>query len=80
MENCSEVLFKKTKQRPNMDPFLGIYSKKTKTLNPEKYVYPPMFTAALLTKPKTWKQPKCASVDGVEWVMGVKRYKLPVIK
>ena len=26
----------------------------------------PVFTEALLTVPKTWKQPKCASTD--EWI------------
>ena len=44
-------------------PLLGIY--------PEKTIIPkdtctPMFTAALFTIAKTWKQPKCPSTD--EWI------------
>ena len=32
----------------------------------EKIYVPPMFTAALFTVAKIWKQPKCLSVD--EWI------------
>ena len=39
-------------------PFLGIYLKKTKTLT-GKDTCTPVFTAALSTIAKTWKQPKC---------------------
>ena len=39
-------------------PFLGIYSEKTK-----KDTCTPMFTAALLTMVKIWKQAKCPSTD-----------------
>ena len=46
-------------------PFLGIYPKKTKTLT-RKDICTPMFTAALLTIAKIWKQPKCSSMD--EWI------------
>ena len=47
-------------------PLLGsIYLEKMKTLI-QKDTCTPMFTAALFTKAKTWKQPKCPSTD--EWV------------
>ena len=41
-------------------PLLGIHPKKTKTLI-RKDTCIPMFTAALLTIAKIWKQPKCPS-------------------
>ena len=46
-------------------PFLGIYPKKMKTLS-QKDNCTPMFIATLFTPVKTWKQPKCPSVD--EWI------------
>ena len=46
-------------------PLLGIYLKKKKTLI-WKDTCTPMFTAALLTIAKTWKQPKCPSTE--EWI------------
>jgi len=46
-------------------PLLGIYPKKIKTLI-QKDVCTPLFTAALFTIAKTWKQPKCPSMD--EWI------------
>ena len=46
-------------------PLLGIYLKKMKTLI-QKDTCTPMFTAALFTIAKTWKQPKCPSTD--EWI------------
>ena len=42
---------------------LGIYLEKTLI---RKYTYTPMFTAALFTTAKTWKQPTCPSTD--EWI------------
>ena len=47
-------------------PLLGIY--------PEKTIIPkdtctPMFIAALFTKARTWKQPKCPSTE--EWIKKV---------
>ena len=39
-------------------PLLGIYPKKMKTLS-RKDICIPMFTAALFTIAKIWKQPKC---------------------
>ena len=46
-------------------PFLRIYLGKTKTLI-QKDTCTPMFTAALFTVGKTWKQPKCSATD--EWI------------
>ena len=46
-------------------PLLGIYLKKTKTLI-WKDIFTPVFTAALFTVDKIWKQPKCPSKD--EWL------------
>ena len=46
-------------------PLLGIYSPKMKTLI-QKDICPPLFTAALFTIAKIWKQPKCPLID--EWI------------
>ena len=48
-------------------PYLGtlVYPKEPKTLI-QKNITTPMFIAALFTIAKTWKQPKCPSVD--EWI------------
>ena len=46
-------------------PLPGIYLKEPKTLI-QKNISNPMFTAALFTIAKIWKQPKCPSVD--EWI------------
>ena len=43
-------------------PFSGIYPKETKI---EKHICPPMFTAALFTIARKWKQHICPSTD--EW-------------
>ena len=43
-------------------PLLGIYLKEPKTLF-QKNISTPMFTAALFTIAKKWKQPKCPSID-----------------
>ena len=40
-----------------MFPLLGIYPEKTII---QKDTYPPMFTIALFTIARTWKQPKCS--------------------
>ena len=47
------------------NPLLGICPMKLKTLI-QKNISTPMFTAALFTIAKIWKQPKCPSVD--EWI------------
>ena len=39
-------------------PLVGIKPEKTKTVS-QKYTCTPMFTVALFTLAKTWKQPKC---------------------
>ena len=44
-------------------PLLGIYPDKTFL---EKDTGTHMFTAALVTRAKTWKQPKCPLTD--EWI------------
>ena len=44
-------------------PLLGIYLDKTII---QKDTCTPMFVAALFTIAKTWKQPKCPSID--EWI------------
>ena len=46
-------------------PLLGMYFKNSKTAT-RKSICTPMFIAALFTKAKIWKQPKCPSVD--EWL------------
>ena len=43
-------------------PFRGIYPEETKF---EKDTCIPLFIAALFTKARTWKQPRCPSTD--EW-------------
>nr|KAF6397225.1 hypothetical protein HJG63_009867 [Rousettus aegyptiacus] len=60
MENSLEVV-QKIKNGPTFDPaiaLLGIYPKKSKTII-RKDLCAPMFTAALFTIAKIWKQPKC---------------------
>ena len=44
-------------------PFLGIYPEKT---NIEKDTCIPLFTVALFTIARTWKQPRCPSTD--KWI------------
>ena len=44
-------------------PLLGIYPEETKI---EKNTCIPLFIAALLTIARTWKQPRCPSID--EWI------------
>ena len=57
---------KKLGIKPQYDPaipLLGIHPEETKI---EKDTSIPLFTAALFTKARTWKQPKCPSAD--EWI------------
>ena len=44
-------------------PFLGIYPEEIKT---EKDTHTPVFTAALFTIARTWKQPRCPLTN--EWI------------
>ena len=46
-------------------PLLGIYSKDLKT-HIRKDICTPMFIAALFTVARTWKQPKCPTID--DWL------------
>ena len=65
MENSMEVP-QKTKYRTTIrprNPTLGHISRPTFL---EKDTCIPMFTAALFTIAKTWKQPKCPSTE--EWI------------
>ena len=57
---------KKLGIKPQYDPampLLGIYPEETKI---EKHACIPLFTAALFTTARTWKQPGCPSTD--EWI------------
>ena len=59
-------LLKKLGIKPLYDPaipLLGIYHEEIKI---EKDTCTPMFTAALFTIARTWKQPRCPSTD--EWI------------
>ena len=58
--------FKKLGIKPQYDPvipLIGIHPEETKI---EKDTHTPMFTAALFTVARTWKQPRCPSID--EWI------------
>ena len=44
-------------------PLLGVHPKETRI---QRDKYTPMFTAALFTIGRTWKQPRCPSTD--EWI------------
>ena len=57
---------KKLGTKPPYDPaipLVGIYPEETKI---EKDTCIPVFTAALFTRARTWKQPRCPSTD--EWM------------
>ena len=59
-------LLKKLGIKPPYDPAIplpGIYAEEIKT---EKDTWTPIFTAALFTIARTWKQPRCPSTD--EWI------------
>ena len=59
---------KKLKIEPPYDlaiPIPGIYPEKMKTII-QKDTWTPMYTAALFTIARTWKQPKCPSTE--EWI------------
>ena len=46
-------------------PLLGMYLKEPKTVIQEN-ISTPVFTVALFTTAKIWKQPKCPSIN--EWI------------
>ena len=63
MEDGLEILLKKLEIRPPYDPAiqpLGMYPDETKI---EKDICTPIFTVALFTITRTWKQPKCPLTD-----------------
>ena len=65
MEDDMEIL-KKLGIKPPYDPvipLLEIHPEETKT---EKDTCIPLFTAALFTIPRRWKQPRCPLTD--EWI------------
>ena len=63
MENRMEVPQKTKYHMSQQSQLLGIYPHKTFL---EKDTCTHTFTAALVTKAKTWKQPKCPSTE--EWI------------
>ena len=67
LESIIHISFlKKLRTKPSYDPtipLLGRYLEKTKT---EKDTCTPVFTAALFTIARTWKQFRCPSTD--EWI------------
>ena len=69
---------KKLRIKPPYDPAippLGIYPEETKI---EKDTCIPLFTAALSTIARTWKQPRCPSTD--EWKVVVGLPWCPAVK
>ena len=65
MEDVMEIL-KKLGIKPPYDPaipLLGIYPEETKI---KRGICIPLFTEALFTTGRTWKQPRCPSTD--EWI------------
>ena len=64
-EQCGDS-FKKLEIELSYDPaipLLGIHTEETRI---ERDTCTPMFTAALFTIARTWKQPRCPSAD--EWI------------
>ena len=65
MEDSMEIP-QKTRNKTTIDPaipLLGIYPEETKI---EKDTCIPLFIAALFTKARIWKQPRCPSTD--DWI------------
>ena len=66
MEDNMGISFKKLGFKSAYDPaipLLDMYPEETKT---EKDTCSPVFTAALFTIARTWKQPRCPQTD--EWI------------
>ena len=66
MEDNMGISFKKLGFKSAYDPaipLLDMYSEETKI---EKDTCTPVFTAALFTIARTWKQPRCPLTD--EWI------------
>ena len=70
MGNSKEFSLKTKIQLPDDPaiPLLGIYPENMKTLIRED-TCTPMFIATLLTRVKTWKQPKCPSKE--DWFKNI---------
>ena len=69
MENSTAIPQKNFKVEHPDDPaisLLSIYPKKMKTLIQKDICTTPIFTVALCTTAKIWKQPKCPSTD--KWI------------
>ena len=66
MEDGMETAYKARNKTPPYDPaipLIGIYPEEIKT---EKDTCTSMFTAAIFTIARTWKQPRCPLID--EWI------------
>ena len=65
MKDGMEIPYKTRNKTPSDQaiPLLGIYPEETKI---EKHTCIPLFTAALFTIARTWKQPRCSLTD--EWI------------
>ena len=68
MENSMEIPQEKKKKKLGINlpydpavPLLGIYTEKATVLTDTCI---PMFVTALFTIARTWKQPRCPSIDG----------------
>ena len=78
MENSMEIALK-TKIELPYDPailLLGIYLERMKTLT-LKDACIPVFTAALFTAAKMWKQPNCPSADN--WIKKMSPMSLQIL-
>ena len=65
---------KKLRTKPPYDPGIPLlYPEKTKI---EKYPCTPVFTAALFTIARTWKQPRCSTNEWIKklWYIYTKEY------
>ena len=54
------------------DPAIPLLSIQTEETRIERDTFTPMFTAALFTTARTWKQPRCPSAD--EWIKSCGTY------
>ena len=59
-------LLKKLGIKPPYDPTIPLLSIYPEEVKIEKYTCIPLFTTALFTTARTWKQPRCPSTD--EWI------------
>ena len=66
MENSMEILQKTRNKKLPYNPAIPLQGKDPEKNIIEKDTCTPVFTAALFTIARTWKQPRCPSAD--EWV------------